>query len=114
MKNTTLKDLSVNHPYYCSDSNFYSNKAGASYLNWEDFLREWGEDLDLDFNHVFRFDVIEKEKKGTYRMEVFFILQRKGIFYPVSIDDIKEEEAKSIIEFLRPHFEKTKELWKPF
>ena len=114
MKQATLKELAADHPYYCSDSNFYSNEASSSHLNWNDFLNEWGGELDLDYNHVFRFDIKEKEQKGTYYMEVFFMLQRKGIFYPVSISEVKEEDAQSILEFLKPHFEKTKELWKPF
>jgi len=113
-----FKDLLAKHPYYCSDSNYYSNEASLSYKNWEDFISDW-HDADVEYNHVFRFDIKENEDDnkvglGTYYGEIFVMQQRKGIFKPISIENIKPENFESIKEFLSRHFEEVKKLWQPF
>ena len=34
------------HPYYCSEGNYYSNDCHHTFCSWEDFDAEWG-DSDL-------------------------------------------------------------------
>lgn len=114
MKN--LKDLAVDHPYYCASRNHHSNEGFRDFEIWEDFYEEW-KDYDLDLNHVFRFDISKYEEganKGKYYMQVFFMLQRKGLFLPVEIKLVEDKDVPSIINFLKPHFENIKEMWKPF
>lgn len=113
-----FKDLLVKHPYYCSDSNYYSNDASEKYENWEEFISDW-DDADVEYNHVFRFDIKENEDyngigEGTYYCEIFVILQRKGIFKPIFIAEIKPENFISIKNFLAKHFEEVKKIWQPF
>lgn len=116
-----LKDLSAKHPYYCSDHNYYSNDARNEYNSWEDFFAEWG-DSDVEYNHVFRFDLRstkgEREEfiaeYGDHYLEVFFMLQRKGLFRPVVIKNIKEEDTEAITKFLEKHWKETQKIWKPF
>ena len=38
MSNQTLEKLAVDHPYYCSDSNFYSNEPNQRYETATEFL----------------------------------------------------------------------------
>jgi hypothetical protein len=113
-----FEDLIVEHPYYCSDSNYYSRDVACRYNKFKDFLIDW-EDADLDYNHCFRFDIKQKENDlgdmlDEYFGEIFFMLQRKGIFTPCLIENIYQEDEKSIIKFLTPHWEYTKKIWEPF
>ena len=115
-----FKDLLEEHSYYCSGANYYSNDASHEYDSWKEFDEEWGiEDLDLDYNHVFRFDLKENEEPevddtlGKYYLEIFFMLQRKGIFKPVLIKNITEGDFENIVKFLKPHWDYTKNMWEP-
>lgn len=118
---TTLKDLKADHPYYCSTANYHSSRDGKNYKTWEDFLEEWG-DADEDYNFLFRWD-IETYEEGDdeyqagvicHRMEIFFMGQRKGLFIPVTIGLITDEDAQSILEYLQKKWEYMKLVWSPF
>ena len=113
-----FKDLLAEHPYYCSDSNYYSNEAGLSYIDWESFIDDW-ENADVEYNHVFRFDVHEKREEDTstllgYRAEIFVMLQRKGKFVPILIDEVKPENFDSMKSFLEKHYNEVVKMWAPF
>lgn len=110
-KINSLEDLFVDHDYYCSDRNYYSNEPAQSYDDWESFYSAF-RNTDLDLNLVFRWD-LEKNDDGEFYLEIFFMLQRKGIFKPVLIDSVKEENLPEIISFLTPHWEKLNQLWQP-
>lgn len=115
MKTTALKKLALYHPYYCSDNNFYSREAGCRYKTANDFLDEW-ENTDEDLNLVFRWDVKEHDDScegGGFYANVFIMQQRKGIFYPVYIESITEEEVDRFKAYLQKHFELIKKLWAP-
>lgn len=107
----TLKDLAIDHDYYASENNFYSNDAKGVFDNWDAFYREFGE-ADIDMNLVYRWDI--SEGKRGYYMQVFIIQQRKGIYTPVFINSIEEKDVIQIIAFLKPHLEKIKAIWSPF
>lgn len=113
MENLTLKDLAVKHDYYASDSNYYSNDASGHYNTWSDFYEEF-HDADIDYNLVFRWDVMKKEESGRYYMQIIIIAQRKGIYMPIHIDYIDDKDADQIKEFMKPHMEKIKNIWQPF
>lgn len=111
-----IKDLAVDHPYYCSGDNFYSNEAAQRYNDWGEFMSEWG-NADVEYNHVFRFDLKKKDECDgivEYYAEVFFIIQRKGIFIPCHIDIIQDSDVQSIEEFLKKHWNEVLKMWKPF
>jgi len=115
----TLKQLAAaNHPYYCSESNYYSNDAAMHFDTATDFL-DCFEGYDIDLNLCFRWDVRENMNDddtaglGTYYAEVFIMLQRKGIFKPCSIKSIGEHEVGRFVEYLHKHHEVLLRMWNP-
>lgn len=122
---TLLELKNTEHSFYCSDSNYYvnghQNYGRCDYDTWEDFKANWLNertlDIDDDLNHLFRFDILEDEdgeNTGTFRLFLFFILQRKGIFRPVVIHTITEDDLPEIEEFLRLRWQYLKSQWKEF
>lgn len=108
----------ANHPYYCSESNYYSNEAAERFATMTDFLDAF-EDADVDMNLCFRWDVKEHMNAddtagtGRYWAEVFLMLQRKGIFKPCTIRSIEEHEVERFESYLRKHAETIAEMWAP-
>lgn len=114
MSKLTLKDLAVDHDYYCNESNYYSNEARLEYETFEEFLNEFG-DADVDMNLVFRWDLKLKDDSidNGYYMEIFQMKQRKGIFTPIEVMNFTENDIDSFIKYITPHIEKLKNIWKP-
>jgi len=106
-----ISDLAVNHDYYCSESNYYSNEAKQGYSKWPEFYNEYF-DCDIDMNLIFRWD-IKKHDSGEYHMEMFMIQQRKGIFVPIEIKSVNDNDCDSILELLHKHLDKLKKIWMP-
>ena len=114
----------TDHSYYCSESNYYvsgrdgQNFGRCEYPTWDDFKEDWlmtgPVDLDDDYNHLFRFDICENEEKSGFKMWLFFILQRKGIYRPVLVHSITTEDIPEIEEFLRKRWEYMKGQWSEF
>ena len=114
-----ITKYAVDHRYYCSESNFYSREPGETYQCARRFLDDW-EDADEDMNLVFRWDIKpgwdDSEKEGhpkTWRAEVFIIHQRKGIFNPIEIKTITEEELPRFVAYLKRHWDVMQEIWLP-
>jgi len=111
-----LAALLVDHPYYCSNSNYYSNDAGAQWETMTDFLNEF-ESCDVDMNLIFRWDIKRGEEgdsnEGKIYAEVFMMHQRKGIFSPHHIKNINEDEAARFRALLEKHWETLKDMWQP-
>jgi hypothetical protein len=120
------------HSYYCSPNNYYvgnfngENHGRCEYDTWPEFKKEWlseREDesrLDDDYNHVFRFDILEKRDSetdkpiGRYSLWLFFILQRKGIYRPVRVKEITKEDMAEIEQFLKDRWQYLKNQWIEF
>lgn len=103
------------HPYYCSDSSWYSRDHDESYASMTAFLDQY-EDHDPDLFLCFRWDVrLRKEgnPSGGYRAEVFIIRQRQGLFVPCMVESITEGEAERFMRYARKHWLKLGELWNP-
>lgn len=115
-----LELKATNHRYYCSESNYYvggrDNFGRCDYENWEDFKEEWlftDGTLDDDYNHLFRFDIVEKEDSlSRFSLHLFFILQRKGIYRPVFIKNITEDNIPEIESFLKKRWNYLQNQWK--
>jgi len=73
--------------------------------SWESFIAELGDMYKSE-------DVEEIDLYGECHLEIFFMLQKKGLFRPVTIKSIKEEDMKGIMEWLKPHWEYTNDFWK--
>ena len=113
-----LEHLAVEHYYYCSDNNYFSNDAGAEWDCVDDFLEEF-DNADVDMNMVFRFDVREIEdddgkQTGKYYAQVFMMHQRKGIFASHYIKQIEEKDVEKFSSYLQKHYDYIKNLWEPF
>lgn len=117
---TELENLSVEHDYYCSESNYYSNEASQSYATMTEFLEDF-EESNVDMNLCFRWDIksykdeFEDHSNGRtgYFAEVFIMIQRKGIFKPIMIDSVNEEEAVRFRKYAEKHWETIKQIWSP-
>ena len=113
-----IKEMLIDHPYYSSDSNWYSNEAGETWESMTDFLDEY-EDADVDMNLVFRWDIHENtddesdKPLGTYSAEIFIIHQRKGIYSPQRIESVKEDEIPRLKEYLAKHWAQMRKMWEP-
>ena len=118
----------TDHPYYCSESNYFSNEAQQTYDSVTDFLDEF-EEADEDMNLVFRFDItrrsadtcdnddLEEQTKehGPFFVNIFMILQRKGIYKPISCESYNPEtEGERLYKYLARHFARNMENWAPF
>jgi len=113
-----LKNLSIDHPYYASDSNFYSNEASTRWETMTEFLDEF-ECCDIDMNLIYRWDFHNRSddedgsKVGRYYAEIFIIKQRKGIYAPQHINHVNEKEAERFVKFAAKHWQRLQEMWKP-
>lgn len=110
------------HPYYCSESNYYSNECYAHYECWADYLEDYDEATDVDMNLIFRWDIkphydYDEEsheiETGKFELYIFRIKQRKGIFECQEII-ITSEDIPAIEAYLKPYYETIKQLWRPF
>lgn len=119
-----MKLKATDHRYYSSGSNYYvngyNNFGRCDYDTWEDFKDDWLDNdgnIDDDYNHVFRFDIIQNRDEEAdeliegYQLWLFFILQRKGIYRPVWIKNIEEKDMEEIKSFLENRWEYLKEQW---
>lgn len=118
-----LHELSNKHSYSCHTSNYYSNESSDRFESFDDFLSEFS-DADIDYNLCFRWDIKSRESEyndedskeelenyGKYWAEIFLMQQRKGIFYPITINSFKEEDIPKFLEYLKPHKEYMGQLW---
>lgn len=114
----TLKDLAVNHNYYCRSTAWNSNDEQTEFETWNDFYVEFG-DADKDYNLLFRWDIKLKtddegeEIQKEYEMEVFYMGQRKGLFWSNKILTVTDTDVPQIVEFLKSYLDYLKELWLP-
>ena len=89
-------------------------------LYWGDFKEEWlgiGDDslgIDSDLNYCVRFDITQNEDSGAKDLWLFFLLQRKGIFSPVQVRNIKDSDMPEIEKFLKRQWKYIKKMWKEF
>ena len=117
-----MKLWEVKHPYYCSESNYFDRGYSSQYNSWEEFLELEG-DNDPDLNFVFRWDwktynapdsdEYDPDEPETNEFQVCYVLQRKGIYRPVTVKVNREDEPK-IREWLKSKMELMKEVWEPF
>lgn len=88
-----LEDLCIKHDYYCSELNYFSNDAGKRFVSWKEFYDEF-KDADIDMNLCFRWDLEKRDKSEHYRLEIFIMGQRKGLFMPFKLSMFKSPTLK--------------------
>ena len=114
----------TDHSYYCCDTRWNQRRdEKAEFDCWEDFKSDWcpeNRTYDDDLNHLFRFDLQQKyeektdDNTGSMQLLLFFMLQRKGLFVPVTVNNITEADMPEITEFLQKRWEYIKKQWCEF
>ena len=106
----------VDHSYYMTEGNYYSNDCHTEFKKWTDFLAEWG-DADFDMNYVVRWDWIEDaepiddyDREG--RLLIQFVGQRKARLLSTETAVCRADE-KGVFAFLNPRFDYAMKLWLP-
>lgn len=105
----------VDHPYYCNLGNYFDRHCGSYFDSFDDFLEEWG-DLDFDYNLLFRWDwkdsIYKDNEMKQDELQIFWLLQRKGI-YQFSVIKVNKEDEERVRKFLQPRWEYMKKIWFP-
>lgn len=68
-------------------------------------------------NLLIRYDIYRQEDDlgndlGGFRLHLFFVLQEKGIYKPIVIENIVEEDMPAINRMLDKYWEVLKDSWK--
>ena len=119
---TRMRLWEVDHPYYCSEMNYYRSEGPTRFRSWHEFESDMG-DSDLDLNLVFRWDWREGSEWGlpeyngddNYRnglLMVFFMGQRKGLFWCAEVEVCRADEP-AVIVFLQPRLNRLATMWLP-
>jgi hypothetical protein len=114
----------ADHPYYCAESNFYHRRgADQTYESWAEFVEDGGclFDGDRDMNLLFRWDWNVPDQSDfdddmgwqNESLDLFFMLQRKGIFLPVTIANVTAEDEPAIREWLAECWKTIQAIWEP-
>lgn len=107
----------TNHNYQnCLCGNFYDGNCTGEYDSWEDFKKIYlgfeSKGFDDTYHFVFRYD-ITKVKEDEYYLELCVMLQRKGIYTHLYVNNIDQETLDTeITEWLKGRAEYIKSLWK--
>lgn len=106
------------HDYQnCLVGNFYDNECNNEFNSWKDFKHTHlgfisNNKFDDTYNYVFRYDIY-KQDNGLYKLELCMMLQRKGIYTHLYINDIDEKLLNTEVkEWLKDRCEYIKKLWK--
>lgn len=114
-----MKLQATRHEYYCETE--VSSKL--TYPSWLDFITEWSTEedpVDKDYNHLFRYDLDNAvDEDGIdipdkFELRLFFMLQRKGRYLPVVVENVEEKDMEQITEFLEGYWEYMKGQWSEF
>ena len=104
------------HDYQgCLVGNFYDSKCTGTYSSWDDFknthLGFCSDGFDDTYHFVFRYDINNQEDEN-YELELCMMLQRKGIYTHLYIENITQEQLdKEVKEWLKNRYEYMKNLW---
>lgn len=109
----------IDHPYYATQGNYFSNDYHAEYDSWTEFLAEQG-DMDLDLNLLYRWDwqvpdpdyYEAGEELPAETLDLFYVGQRKAIHRSVSVE-VKREDEPAIREWLLIRAEHMRKVWEP-
>jgi|SRR5688572_1311494 len=104
------------HPYYCSETNYYKNEPIKTYASWKSFYEEMG-DSDEDMNLVFRWDWITAEKAEDWgeegeTLKLFFMGQRKGKFWCIKVR-ITPNDQEDARRWLQTRWITLLKMWAP-
>ena len=122
----------TNHFLTGSLSNYYignyngENFGLSTFEDWGDFCMEYPHITHEDThtytdyfyrNLLIRYDIYHQEDAwgndlGGFQLHLFFVLQEKGIYKPIVIENIVEEDMPAINRMLNKYWEVLKDSWK--
>lgn len=118
----------INHPYHCSDTNYYVNgyerpaHGQTRHDSWAAYIAEFGlEHTDMDYNLVFRWDwkpVAESEDEWSEyedsdTLHLYHMQQRRGNFQ-VHIVRVNRDDEPEVRKYLSTYAEHMRKIWEPF
>ena len=125
-----MKLWEIDHPYYCSESNYFSTECNLEYGSWEEFVEEEGGN-DFNMNLVFRWDwnadqCFDKDtltarqeyaarfgdRDHAWTLYIFWMGQRKGLFRCTEVKVCKADEP-AVRGWLTRRAEHMRILWEP-
>lgn len=108
----------MDHPYYCSEGNYFNSDCHTEWDSWQSFFREYG-DTDPDLNLIFRWDWRDGEyetpkadHKGMEYLYIYVVGQRKARLESNRIA-VRREEEPEIRAWLEKRLETIKAIWQP-
>jgi hypothetical protein len=111
----------VDHPYYCTEGNYFKNGQHLTYASWTEFHAEWGH-LDDNLNVVFRwdwktpdptdYDEDEGEEVPPVTLNLYWVLQRKAILRSTECP-VTEADEPAIREWLTRKANYVRAIWEP-
>lgn len=107
----------TNHDYQsCLVGNYYDSNMTGKFSSWNDFkethLGFTSKGFDDTYHFVFRYD-IHKQDDGNYTLELCMMLQRKGIYTHLFIENIDQTTLDIDVNvWLHDRSEYLKSLWK--
>lgn len=113
---TTPHLWEIDHPYYCSEGNYFKAGQHATWDSWREFAAETlfvtG---DRDLNLLFRWDWRKPghhDWDGPEYLLLFFVIQRKG-FNCSSQIAVTEADEPEIRKFLHECAASLRKTWEP-
>lgn len=110
----------VDHPYYASEGNYFSNDCHREWESWADFFYEFG-DSDPDMNLVYRWDwrkVNPDEYDGEEDvpdgdlLTVYFVGQRKAMHFSSEVI-VQESDEPEVRKWLTERAKTIAAIWNP-
>lgn len=110
----------VDHPYYCTEDNFYKNGLANRFESWAEFTETTFYSGDPDMNLVFRWDWHSWRRHpdeslrsdSSDELVLFFVLQRKGIFCSATIP-VTDEDEPAVRAWLTDRAKTIAAIWAP-
>lgn len=99
--------------------NFYSDEPDGSYETWHAFKQLWRgfndeqdvSNYDDTYHFLFRYDLNDREERG-FELELCFMLQRKGIYSHIYVENIQDSDMPEITKWLEGRKQYLLKLWK--
>lgn len=115
----------IDHPGYCSESNYYKNETLQRFKSWDNFLEEYSSSFDKEQTLLFRWDwhreVDDEENVQPFKHDPYYreselwlhwIGQSKGAYFCCKVDVCVIDEP-AVRSFLQERWTYLSSLWAP-
>lgn len=101
---TNIQLWDIDHPYYCSEGNYFKAGQHTTWTSWKDFAEDTGFVTgDRDLNLLFRWDWRKPghhDWEGPEQLLLFFVIQRKGFncSHEIAVTEADEPAVRAFLE----------------